>query len=135
MKVKTYQALVELSPETSSYVKSTYTGLYAIAAINSFVIVPVGSERVVGIVTALDMAEEPEASLQNRQMLVIPRSRRMMWISMIGTITQHGTEKVFDMGSGATLNLIIRFGAQTKTISMSSLGKQFLAEQATAGQA
>ena len=98
VKVKTYQALVELSSETSSYVKSTYTGLYAIAAINSFVIVPVGSERVVGIVTALDMAEEPEASLQNRQMLVIPRSRRTMWISMIGTITQHGTEKVFEYG-------------------------------------
>ena len=95
VKVKTYQALVELSPETSSYVKSTYTGLYAIAVINSFVIVPVGSERVVAIVTALDMAEEPEASLQNRQMLVIPRSRRTMWVSMVGTITQKGDEKRF----------------------------------------
>jgi len=98
VKVKTYQALVELSSETSSYVKSTYTGLYAIAVINSFVIVPVGSERVVGIVTALDMAEEPEARLQNRQMLVIPGSRRTMWVSMIGTITQHGTEKRFEYG-------------------------------------
>jgi hypothetical protein len=98
VKVKTYQALVELSPETSSYVKSTYTGLYAIAVINSFVIVPVGSERVVAIVTALDMAEEPEASLQNRQMLVIPRSRRTMWVSMVGTITQKGDEKRFEYG-------------------------------------
>src|SRR5437763_7270093 len=88
VKVKTYQALVELLPETSSYVKSSYGGLYAIAVINSFVIIPVGSERVVAVVTGLDMAEEPEASVQNRQMLLIARPRRTMWVSMIGTITQ-----------------------------------------------
>jgi hypothetical protein len=88
VKVKTYQALVELLPETSSYVRSSYGGMYAIAVINSFVIIPVGSERVVAVVTALDMAEEPEASLQNRQMLVIARPRRTMWVTMIGTIIQ-----------------------------------------------
>lgn len=98
VKVKTYQALVELNPDTSSYVKSTYTGLYAIGVINSFVIIPVASERVVAIVTALDMAEEPEATLQNRQMLVIPRSRRTMWISMVGTITQGIAGKIFTYG-------------------------------------
>jgi uncharacterized protein len=98
VKVKTYQALVELAPETSSYVKSSHGGLYAIAVINSFVIIPVGSERVVAIVTALDMAEEPEATMQNRQMLVIARPRRTMWVSMIGTITQTSNEKRFEYG-------------------------------------
>jgi uncharacterized protein DUF87 len=93
VKIKTYQALVELSSDTSSYVKSSYGGLYAIAVINSFVIIPVGSERVVAIVTGLDMAEEPEATMQNRQMLVIGRPRRTMWVSMIGTITQSVNEK------------------------------------------
>src|SRR6185312_17332195 len=67
VKIKTYQALVELLPETSSYVKSSSGGLYAIAVINSFVVIPVGSERVVAVVTSLDMAEEAEASLQHRQ--------------------------------------------------------------------
>lgn len=99
VKVKTYQALVELAPDTSSYVKSSYGGIYAIAVINSFVIIPVGSQRVVAIVTGLDMAEEPEASLQNRQMLVIARPRRTMWVSMIGTITQaRDGEKHFEYG-------------------------------------
>lgn len=98
VKIKTYQALVELLPETSSYVKSSYGGLYAIAVINSFVVVPVGSERVVAIVTSLDMAEDAEASLQNRQMLVIARPRRTMWISMIGTITQSDGKKRFEYG-------------------------------------
>ncbi|HLH07081.1 MAG TPA: DUF87 domain-containing protein [Terriglobales bacterium] len=98
VKIKTYQALVELLPDTSSYVKSSYGGLYAIAVINSFVVLPVGSERVIAIVTSLDMAEDAEASLQNRQMLVIARPRRTMWISMIGTITQTETKKRFEYG-------------------------------------
>jgi DNA helicase HerA-like ATPase len=97
VKVKTYQALVELLPETSSYVKSSLGGLYAIAVINSFVIIPVGSERVVAIVTSLDMAEEAEAA-QHRQMLVIARPRRTVWVSMIGTITQAGENKRFEYG-------------------------------------
>jgi uncharacterized protein DUF87 len=98
VKVKTYQALVELAPETSSYVKSSYGGLYAIGVINSFVIIPVASERVVAVVTGLDMAEEPEATMQHRQMLVIARPRRTMWVSMIGTIAQTGSAKQFEYG-------------------------------------
>jgi ABC-type dipeptide/oligopeptide/nickel transport system ATPase component len=98
VRVKTYQALVELAQETSSYVKSSLGGLYAIAAMNSFVIIPVGSERVVAVVTGLDMAEEPEASMRNRQMLVIAKPRRTMWVSMIGTITQTTKGKAFEYG-------------------------------------
>lgn len=98
VKVKTYQVLVELLQETSSYVKSSLGGLYSIAVINSFVIIPVGSERVVAIVTSLDMAEEAEASVQNRQMLVIARPRRTIWASMIGTLTQSAKGIRFEYG-------------------------------------
>src|ERR1035441_321412 len=98
VKVKTYQVLVELLPETSSYVKSSLGGLYSIAVINSFVIIPVGSERVVAIVTSLDMAEEAEASMQTRQMLVIARPRRTIWASMIGTLTQGARGLRFEYG-------------------------------------
>jgi hypothetical protein len=98
VKVKTYQVLVELLTETSSYVKSSLGGLYSIAVINSFVIIPVGSERVVAIVTSLDMAEEAEASMQSRQMLVIARPRRTIWASMIGTLTQSAGRIKFEYG-------------------------------------
>lgn len=98
VKVKTHQALVELAADTTSYVKSSLGGLYAIAVINSFVVIPVGSERVVAVVTSLDMAEEPDVSAQHRQMLVIAKPRRTMWVSMIGTITQAGPSKVFEYG-------------------------------------
>jgi len=100
VKVKTYQALVELLPDTSSYTKSSFGGLFAIAAINSYVIIPIGSERVIGIVTGLDMVEEPEAGFHNKQMLILPTSRRTMWVAMVGTITQGPIrdEKQFEYG-------------------------------------
>src|SRR5437016_5972092 len=88
VKVKTYQTLVELLPDTSSYTKSSFGGLFAIAAINSYVIIPIGSERVVGIVTGLDMVEDAEAGFHNKQMLILPTSRRTMWVAMVGTISQ-----------------------------------------------
>lgn len=100
IKVKTYQALAELLPDTSSYVKSSYGGLYGIATVNSYVIIPIGTERIVGMVTELDMFEAPEAKSQNHQMLVLRNSRRAMWISMVGTITQDSKtgNRRFDFG-------------------------------------
>jgi hypothetical protein len=42
------------------------------------------------------MAEDNEASVANRQMLVISKPRRTMWVSMIGTITQTPEGKSFE---------------------------------------
>ena len=100
VKVRSYQALVELLPDTSSYVKSSFGGMYAIGVVNSYVILPIGSERVVAVVTGLDMLEEAEASFRNRQMLVLPSARRTMWVSMVGTISQGGRSqgRRFDFG-------------------------------------
>jgi len=92
-RVKTYNAQVELSKEALSYTKSSDGDLYKIGVINSYVILPVGSERVVGIVTSLDMLEEAESSYEKLKMLILPTSRRTMWISMIGTITQNPITK------------------------------------------
>lgn len=100
VKVQTYRALVDLQPDTTSYVKSCYGGLHSIAIINSFVIIPIGSERVIAMVVGLDMSEEPEATMQNRQMIVLPTSRRTMWVSMVGTIVENKDKdgKCFEYG-------------------------------------
>lgn len=66
IKVSTYRVLVELNADTTSYVRSCHGGLYTIAQINSFVILPIGSERVVAAVTGLDMAEESQAEFTGR---------------------------------------------------------------------
>jgi hypothetical protein len=88
LKVKTYETLVELSSDHGSYVKSTFQGLYSVAAINSFVIVPVGSDRLVGAVTSLDLVEEPVNAADSKQAIILPSARRTMWVSLIGTISQ-----------------------------------------------
>jgi len=88
LKVKSYEALVELSADTCSYVKSTYQGLYSVAAINSFVIIPVGAARLVGAVTSLDLFEDAANVADIRQTIVLPSARRTMWVSLIGNISQ-----------------------------------------------
>lgn len=100
IRVKTYNAQVELSKAALSYTKSSDGGLYKIGVINSYVILPVGSERVVGVVTSLDMLEEAESNYEKLKMLILPTSRRTMWISMIGTITQNPitNSKKFEYG-------------------------------------
>ena len=55
--------------------------------------------------------------MQYRQMLVIARPRRTMWISMVGTITQshRGAEKRFEYGVQAAIqNLITRSGSASE---------------------
>ena len=85
-RVKSHQAQVELSTEIQSYSRGSYRGIYPIAAINSYIIIPVGSQRIVGIVTSLDMAEDQEASVQSRQILILPKARRTLWVSLVGTL-------------------------------------------------
>lgn len=97
-RVSTNQALVELSSDTGSYVKSNIRGLYEVGVVNSYVIIPVGAERVVALVTSLDMSEEHEANLRNRQMLVLAKARRTMWLSMVGTISRDSDRNRFNFG-------------------------------------
>lgn len=100
VRVKTYNAQIELSKSALSYTKSSDGDLYKIGVINSYVIIPVGAQRVVGIVTSLDMLEDAETGLDKFKMLILPSSRRTMWISMVGTISQNALtgEKKFEYG-------------------------------------
>lgn len=99
-RVKSHQAQVELSAEIQSYSRGSYCGIYPIAAINSYIIIPVGSQRIVGIVTSLDMAEDQEASVQSRQILILPKARRTLWVSLVGTLVtgQESNQSRFEYG-------------------------------------
>lgn len=100
VRVKTFQVLIELQSDTGGSVKSSQGGLYSVGVINSFVIIPVGSLRVVGVVTSLDMSEDHEANFRSQQLLVLPVTRRTMWVSLVGTISQSpkSNGRHFDFG-------------------------------------
>lgn len=96
--VNTYSALVELNLDSKSYVKSSYTGIYPIGVLNSYVIIPIGADRIVAMVTKVQMREESQTEFTSQKMLVLPTANRTMWVSMVGTISQKENEKEFNFG-------------------------------------
>lgn len=96
--VSTYSALVELNIDSKSYVKSTFTGTYPIGIINSYVVIPIGSDRIVAMVTKVQMKEESHAEYSTQKMLILPATSRTMWVTMLGTLIQKDGKKEFNFG-------------------------------------
>lgn len=82
--VDTAQVTVELSRELKALTRSTYEGTIEVGRINSYIIIPVGSRRIVAMVTRVVMTEESEVEY-NRTMISLPSTRRLMKATMIGT--------------------------------------------------
>jgi len=96
--VNTYNALIELNLDSKSYVKSSYTGTYPIGVINSYVIIPVGTDRIVGMVTKVQMKEETLIDPKAQSLLALASASRTMWVTLVGTITQKDKKKEFNYG-------------------------------------
>lgn len=96
--VNTYSALVELNLDSRSYVKSSITGTYPIGVLNSYVIIPIGTDRIVAMVTKVQMKEEAQTDFKSQKTLILPISSRTMWVTMVGTITQTDIKKEFKFG-------------------------------------
>jgi len=79
------QVTVELSKDLKALATSTYEGVSEIGRINSYIIVPTGAHRVVGMVTRVVMSEESQ--LRADQMtLSLPTARRHLYATLVGTI-------------------------------------------------
>jgi uncharacterized protein len=83
--VDTAQVTIELSKDLKALTKVTYEDTAEVAQINSYVILPVGSQRVVAMVTRVVMTEEAELKT-DKTMVTLPSARRLMKATMIGTI-------------------------------------------------
>lgn len=96
--VNSYSVLIELNIDSKSYVKSSYTGTFPIGVINSYVIIPVGADRIVGIVTKVQMREESLFDPKAQHLLSLPTASRTMWATLVGTITERDKKKEFNYG-------------------------------------
>lgn len=83
--VDTAQVSIELNPDLKGMSRSTYEGPQEIGCINSYVIIPVGAQRLVAVVTRVVLVEEAEMKA-DRTMVALPVARRMMKATLIGTI-------------------------------------------------
>lgn len=83
--VDTAQVTIELNPDLRGLTRTTYESAQEIGRINSYVVLPVGAHRLVGMVTRVVLTEEAELSA-DRTMVSLPAARRLMRATLIGTI-------------------------------------------------
>jgi DNA helicase HerA-like ATPase len=85
--VDTANVTVELNRELKALTRSTYEGTVEVGRINSYVIIPVGSRRIVAMVTRVVMSEDQERET-DKTMIILPSTRRLMRATMIGSIDE-----------------------------------------------
>ncbi|QEK13141.1 DUF87 domain-containing protein [Crassaminicella thermophila] len=83
--VDSFRVTVELDNDIKSLYKSGYQDIYEIARINSYVILPIGSERIVALITKVRISDETELELSSNS-ISLPKSKRYLIATMIGTI-------------------------------------------------
>ncbi|WP_229317411.1 ATP-binding protein [Flavobacterium ammoniigenes] len=72
-----------------SLYKSGYEDIYEVARINSYVIIPIGADRIVAIVTSVRAIDETELG-KNKEAIFLTKSARYLVATMIGTIENIG---------------------------------------------
>jgi DNA helicase HerA-like ATPase len=85
--VDTTQITVELIEDLAGMTRATAEGAQEVGRINSYVTVPAGARVLVGIVTRVNLTEDVELSA-GRTMVSLPRVRRLLWATLIGTIDE-----------------------------------------------
>ncbi len=95
--VESDRVLIRLEDDSKSLTKTFVTGTYPIARINSYVIMPVGSISIVGIVTKVNMAKE-DIEFTSEATLTLPKPKRTISVSMVGTISKDNDKFRFDFG-------------------------------------
>lgn len=83
--IDTAEVRIKLDSNLKGMSRSTYEGAQEVGRINSYVIIPVGTQRLVAMVTRVTLAEDSEVKA-DRKAVSLPAARRMMSATLIGTI-------------------------------------------------
>lgn len=87
--VDSFRAYIRLDDDLKSLYKSGYEDIYEVARINSYVIIPIGADRIVAMVTSVRAIDETELG-KNKEALFLTKSARYLVATMIGTIENSG---------------------------------------------
>lgn len=97
LSVDNFRVFVKIEENLRGTYKSGINDIYEIARINSYLIIPVGSDRVVALITRVTMKEEMELD-KNTTSISLPTSARYISATMLGTITKKGDNEKFIQG-------------------------------------
>src|SRR5690554_2813421 len=87
--VDSFRAYIRLDDELKSLYKSGYEDIFEVARINSYVILPIGSDKIVAMVTSVRAIDETEIG-KNKEAIFLTKSARYLVATMIGTIENNG---------------------------------------------
>ena len=83
--VDSFSVYVRLDEDLKSLYKSGYEEIYPVARINSYVVIPVGAERIVALVNRVMTREETDLT-NSSSTIFLTESNRYLSATMVGTI-------------------------------------------------
>ncbi len=87
--VDSFRAYIRLEDDLKSLYKSGYEDIFEVARINSYVIIPIGADKIVAMVTSVRAIDETELG-KNKEAIFLTKSARYLVATMIGTIENSG---------------------------------------------
>ena len=87
--VDSFRIFIKLDEDLKSLYKSGYEDIFEVARINSYVIIPIGAERIVAMVTRVRAIDETELG-SDKDAIFLTNSARYLVATMIGTINTDG---------------------------------------------
>lgn len=97
LSVDNFRIFIKIDEDLRGSYTSGVNDIYEIARINSYLIIPVGSDRVVALISRVTMKEEIEFD-KNSTNITLPTSARYISATMLGTIAKEGKKEKFIQG-------------------------------------
>lgn len=97
LSVDNFRVYIKIDEEHNGPYTSGIHDIYEIARINSYLIIPVGADRVVALITRITMKEELEFDSKSSG-ISLPNSARYISATMLGTITKDQEKEIFIQG-------------------------------------
>ena len=97
LSVDNFRVYIKIDEELYGSYKSGVDDIYEVARINSYLIMPVGSDRIVALITRVTMKEEIEFN-KSTTSITLPTSARYVLATMLGTITVQADRETFIQG-------------------------------------
>ena len=85
--VDSFRLIIELSEEIKGTHKSGYYDIYEVAKVNSYIIVPVGSDKIIALITRVKTFEENDFEKFTGE-IKFSKSKRHLIATMMGTINE-----------------------------------------------
>ena len=84
--VDTARVTIQLNDDMKGFTRTTYAGVLEVGRINSYVVIPVGTRRLIAVVTRVEIDDRGPQIRADHTMVALPAARRIMKATLIGML-------------------------------------------------